>query len=111
MLTFHEALVECPNCDEKWYVAGTLQSWYSRFHGFAKNGGCSVVPRDTTTANKEWTIPSDKYYFCLNQFLQADQGRRFAQDILYQGELGKPSFKIVGYREKIQVKKIEAVAK
>ena len=40
IIKFHKALYECPGCDEKWYVNGTLQSWYSKFNLWVKDGGC-----------------------------------------------------------------------
>ena len=29
---FNEALNTCPDCQEKWFIPGTLNSWYAKFN-------------------------------------------------------------------------------
>jgi len=103
-------LKDCPGCDEDWFVDGTLQSWYAKYNTWTKGGSCQGVQKDSSTT-PGWTIPPNRFYFCLAKFLSSDQGRRFGQDIVQVGTPLTSDYKITGYREKIQVKKIDQVAK
>ena len=107
--SFNKALIECPECSEDWYIPGTLKSWYDNFNSWTKKGGCAP---DVLASNAaDFTIPADKFNKCLDKFLNDDAGRRYGQDLIYEGTLGQSDFKIKAFRQRAQVKKIDEVAK
>jgi len=72
---FNTALVNCPECEEQWYITGTLSSWYENFNSWAKRGGCA--PFTPASSAADYTIPANRFNVCLDRFLKSDAGRRF----------------------------------
>ena len=118
MIAFNKNVQECGDCEEKWNIPITLESWYHDLNKWTRDGNCPGVPQDTQATAHTYIIPQASFYTCLNRFMESDDSKQYDKDIKYDGTITNNGAtkvsaitKINAYRQNIRVKKIDEVAK
>jgi hypothetical protein len=78
------AIKICDNCDENWFVEGSLSSWYTFFQTWVSAGACSVEG-SVVTLNADLVVDEEYFVPCLKQFL-ASTGLPFNQNIQWNDD-------------------------
>jgi hypothetical protein len=74
----------CDDCDENWFVEGSLSSWYTFFQAWVSTGACSVEG-SVITLNADLVVDEEYFVPCLKQFL-ASTGLPFNQNIQWNDD-------------------------
>lgn len=91
-------------------MPNTLSMWFDSFHEFSYKGGCDQTGTPKTIPMEDYVVPSTTFYASLSNFLKADCGKSFVDNLKVDGDIKTANFKITGWRQTIQVKKIDEVA-
>ena len=94
-------------------MPNTLSMWYDSFHKYSYYGGCKAVANANTKPGtlQEYIVPSDTFYSQLKDFFQQNCGKDFVKNLIYEGDIKTVDFRIKAWRQTIQVKKIDEIAK
>ena len=62
-IIFDEQLQRCEDCEQKWYQAETLDSWFQEYRAYIDRGACDLMPEGIDPFLK--TIPREPYLLCF----------------------------------------------
>lgn len=79
-----DAIETCKDCDDDWFVAHSLTSWYTYYRGWISTGACQAEGK-TVTLNSQGVIDSEFFVPCLKVFL-ATAGLGFNPNIQFNDD-------------------------
>ena len=70
LIEFQERLGRCDSCDESWFKANTLGSWYNSYRLWVASGECYLLRGGIKPFDK--VVNPDFFYECLEEYMVTD---------------------------------------